>query len=154
MGRRPLTSRLSLPRARVWSLVAAKLLQSCPTLCDPIDSSPPGSPVPGILVRELKSHKPLAWQKQKPPWVSLVGSLKNLFYILSDSNSKNCRLFHFYMTSTLYLFSFKNSERGTSLVVQWLRLCTHNAEGPCSIPGQGTRSHMPQLKNPVCCDED
>ena len=28
---------------------AAKLLQSCPTLCDPIDSSPPGFPVPGIL---------------------------------------------------------------------------------------------------------
>ena len=28
---------------------AAKLLQSCPTLCDPRDSSPPGSPVPGIL---------------------------------------------------------------------------------------------------------
>ena len=28
---------------------AAKLLQSCLTLCDPIDSSPPGSPVPGIL---------------------------------------------------------------------------------------------------------
>ena len=28
---------------------AAKLLQSCPTLCDPIDGRPPGSPVPGIL---------------------------------------------------------------------------------------------------------
>ena len=28
---------------------AAKLLQSCPTLCDPIDSSPPGSSVLGIL---------------------------------------------------------------------------------------------------------
>ena len=28
---------------------AAKLLQSCPTLCNPIDSSPPGSPVPEIL---------------------------------------------------------------------------------------------------------
>ena len=28
---------------------AAKSLQSCPTLCDPIDSSPPGSPIPGIL---------------------------------------------------------------------------------------------------------
>jgi len=28
---------------------AAKSLQSCPTLCDPIDSSPPGSPVPGTL---------------------------------------------------------------------------------------------------------
>ena len=34
---------------------AAKLLQSCPTLCDLRDSSPPGSPVPGILqARTLK----------------------------------------------------------------------------------------------------
>ena len=33
-----------------WTCAAAaKSLQSCPTLCDPIDSSPPGSPVPGIL---------------------------------------------------------------------------------------------------------
>ena len=31
------------------SAAAAKLLQSCPTLCDPIDGSPPGSSVPGIL---------------------------------------------------------------------------------------------------------
>ena len=28
---------------------AAKSLQSCPTVCDPIDGSPPGSPIPGIL---------------------------------------------------------------------------------------------------------
>jgi len=35
---------LGLPAA-----AAAKLLQSCPTLCDPIDGSPPGSPIPGIL---------------------------------------------------------------------------------------------------------
>ena len=28
---------------------AAKLLQLCLTLCDPIDGSPPGSPIPGIL---------------------------------------------------------------------------------------------------------
>ena len=32
-----------------WAAAAAKSLQSCPTLCDPINSSPPGSPVPGIL---------------------------------------------------------------------------------------------------------
>ena len=31
------------------SAAAAKSLQSCPTLCDPVDGSPPGSPVPGIL---------------------------------------------------------------------------------------------------------
>ena len=31
------------------SAAAAKSLQSCPTLCDPIDGSPPRLPVPGIL---------------------------------------------------------------------------------------------------------
>ena len=39
---------------KIWvaaaaAAAAARLLQSCPTLCDPIDSSPSGSPVPGIL---------------------------------------------------------------------------------------------------------
>ena len=33
----------------VSAAAAAKSLQSCPTLCNPIDSSPPGSPIPGIL---------------------------------------------------------------------------------------------------------
>ena len=35
-----------------WEALAialAKSLQPCPTLCDPIDGSPPGSPIPGIL---------------------------------------------------------------------------------------------------------
>ena len=36
-------------RWKAWSNLAAKSLQSCPILCDPIDSSPPGSSVPGIL---------------------------------------------------------------------------------------------------------
>ena len=30
-------------------IAIAKSLQSCPTLCNPIDGSPPGSPIPGIL---------------------------------------------------------------------------------------------------------
>ena len=34
---------------KLYILLAAKSLQSCPTLCDPIDGSPPGSPVLGIL---------------------------------------------------------------------------------------------------------
>ena len=38
---------------------AAKSLQLCPTLCDPIDSSPPGTPVPGIL------------QARTPEWVAI-----------------------------------------------------------------------------------
>jgi len=39
---------LDLP-VLVTAAAAAKSLQLCPTLCDPIDCSPPGSPVPGIL---------------------------------------------------------------------------------------------------------
>ena len=34
---------------RAYTAAAAKSIQSCPTLCDPIDGSPPGSPAPGIL---------------------------------------------------------------------------------------------------------
>ena len=33
----------------LYIAATAKSLQSCPTLCDPIDGSPPGSPIPGIL---------------------------------------------------------------------------------------------------------
>ena len=35
--------------ASALAAAAAKSLQSCPTLCNPIDGSPPGSPIPGIL---------------------------------------------------------------------------------------------------------
>ena len=37
----------------VAAAAAAKLLQLCPTLCDPIDGTPPGFPVPGILQARL-----------------------------------------------------------------------------------------------------
>ena len=50
----------------------------------------------------------------------------------------------------------------TSLMAQWLRLCTPNAGSPSLSPGQGTGSHMLQLtmsspaaiKDPACCNED
>ena len=38
---------------------------------------------------------------------------------------------------------------GTALVVQWLRLCTPNVGRPGPIPGQGTKSHVPQLSSPA-----
>ena len=41
-----LDKRVTHPAA---AAAAAKLLQLCPTLCNPIDGSPPGFPVPGIL---------------------------------------------------------------------------------------------------------
>ena len=42
-------SLLTTALVQVLIAAAANSLQSCPTLCDPIDGSPPGSPVPGIL---------------------------------------------------------------------------------------------------------
>ena len=48
----------------LWPAATAKSLQSCLTLCDPIDGSPPGSPVPGIL------------QARTLEWVAISFSMK------------------------------------------------------------------------------
>ena len=49
-------SLLSEPPGKVVTATAAKSLQSCLTLCDPIDGSPPGSPVPGILQARILEY--------------------------------------------------------------------------------------------------
>ena len=48
---------------------AAKLLQSCPTLCDPTDGSPPGSAIPGVL------------QARTLEWVAISSSREQLLKI-------------------------------------------------------------------------
>ena len=53
----------------VETAAAAELLQSCPILCDPIDGSPPGSPIPGIL--QARMHESEKW-KVKVKWLSRV----------------------------------------------------------------------------------
>ena len=55
---------LDYQRTNPAAAAAAKSLQSCPTLYDPIDSSPPGSPVPGIL-QYLDCHFLLQCMKVK-----------------------------------------------------------------------------------------
>ena len=56
---------------------AAKSRQSCPTLCDPIDGSPPGSPIPGILQARTLEWVPIslpnAWK-----WKGKVKSLSRV----------------------------------------------------------------------------
>ena len=54
-----------LPSNKPKYAAAAKLLQSCPTLCDPIDGSPPGSPVPGILQARTRSGWPFPSPKRE-----------------------------------------------------------------------------------------
>ena len=65
------TSRCFPPLGSIACLVA-KSLQSYPTLCDPIDSSPPGCPVPGILQARTTVTNAITWASQ----VALV--VKNL----------------------------------------------------------------------------
>ena len=56
----------ALTIAACHTTAAAKSLQSCPTLCDPTDGSPPGSPIPGIL------------QARTPEWVAIAFSVTQL----------------------------------------------------------------------------
>ena len=61
---------------------AAKSLQSCPTLCNPIDGSPPGSPVPGILQARVLEWGAVAFSDVKfafytTPEDTLVSSLES-----------------------------------------------------------------------------
>ena len=44
---------------------AAKSLQSCPTLCDPIDGSPPGSSIPGILQARILEQTATSFSKTR-----------------------------------------------------------------------------------------
>ena len=48
-GIEPASTAFPALAGRFFTTAAAKSLQSCLTLCDPIDGSPPGSPVPGVL---------------------------------------------------------------------------------------------------------
>ena len=61
---------------------AAKSLQSCPTLCDPIDGSPPGSPIPWILQARVPEWGAIAFNTiiPNPP--------KNVIFIIGDWNAK------------------------------------------------------------------
>ena len=51
----------------LFAAAAAKSLQSCLTLCDPIEGSPPGSPIPGIL------------QARTLEWVAIAFSVYPLY---------------------------------------------------------------------------
>ena len=55
---------------------AAKSLQSCPTLCDPRDSSPPGSPIPGILQARTPEWVAISFSKEMAGVLNLNGGVE------------------------------------------------------------------------------
>ena len=67
---------LKIPYFRILYAAAAKSLQLCLTLCDPIDGSPPGSPVPGIL------------QARTLEWVAIMGRCIYSMYWYDGASGK------------------------------------------------------------------
>ena len=73
-----------------YAAAAAKSFQSCPTLCDPIDSSPPGSSVHGILQARILEWVAISFSLKRSlvfpillfSSISLYGSLKKTFLSL------------------------------------------------------------------------
>ena len=82
---------------------AAKSLQSCPTLCEPIDGSPPGSPIPGIL-----QERTLEWGAISFSGESTIYYIKLKIYLYDNSNI----FFHLETTSltqyTHNIFKYQN----------------------------------------------
>ena len=75
----PLLPTLKAPLA-IWIAATAKSCQSCPTLCDPMDGSPPGSTVPGILQARTREWVAISFPKN----CSLCLSLFDLSVFLVD----------------------------------------------------------------------
>ena len=66
----------------MYGAAAAKSLQSCPTLCDPIDGSPPGSPVPGILQARILELVAISFSNASK-WKVKVKSLSRVWLLVT-----------------------------------------------------------------------
>ena len=89
-------------------IYCAKLLQSCPTLCDPIDRSPPGFPVHGILQTRI-----LVWvlglgQDLPDPRIEPVSltspALAGKFFTISTKCW--CMHIHIYIHTHIYIYTY------------------------------------------------
>ena len=77
--------------AAAAAAAAAKSLQSCPTLCDPIDGSPPGSPVPGIPQARILEWVAISFSSAWK-WKVKVKSLSRVRLFSMDSSPMDCSL--------------------------------------------------------------
>ena len=91
---------------------AAKLLQLYPTLCDPIDGSPPGSPIPGIFQARV-----LEWGRHRNFQIiclSLFSPVRKL-----GVTSQIHYTFYIDLTKMLYNIKHKATQNSIVLHIQW-----------------------------------
>ena len=146
----------------LYAAAAAKSLQSCPTLCDPIDGSPPGSPVPGILqARTLKwvaISFSNAWQwkgKVKSlshvrllatPWTAAYQAPASMGFSRQEywSGVPSPSLHHLYIYICMYQF---NSVAQSCLTL-WPHESQH-ARPPCPSPTPGVHPNPCPLSQSI-----
>ena len=127
----------------VAAAAAAKSLQSCPTLCDPIDGSLPGSPVPGIL-----QARTLEWVAVSSSNACMHTQLLQLYLTLCDpmdSNPPGSSVHRIFQARTLEWPAVSSST-----VVEYRLGCS----GACGIfPNQGLNlcpMHWQADSYPLC----
>ena len=115
---------------------AAKLLQSCLTLCDPIDGSPAGSPIPGIL-----QARTLEWVAIAFSGISVLPNNNGLPSLADDQNTGGSPAFTFFPHRTIF-----------NTFIKYF-LCIHTTDTFCLLscvrtfvdPKQNRR-HIPGLR--------
>ena len=98
---------------------AAKLLQSCPTLCNPIDSSPPGSPVPGIL-----QARTLEWVEHMAQTSAKNSNCKETDSLLEPPEKECSRSTPRFQTFKNYIrfLTYRNVRQSICTIFKWLSL--------------------------------
>ena len=123
----------------VPAAAAAKSLQSCPTLCDPIDGSPPGSPVPGILQAwtlewvaisfPALGYRKIKLQKGKKKSKIVFISNKVLLFMLCSRT---------WLSDFTFTFHFHALEK---------EMATHSSVHAWRIPGMGEPDGLPSMRS-------
>ena len=132
------------PYWNVFAAAAAKSLQSCPTLCDPIDGSPPGSAVPGILQARTLEWVAISFSSAWK-WKVKVKSLSRV-QLFSTSYINHSKML--VPQSCLILCNSWTIARQTPLFMEFSRQeCWSGLPfpSPGDLPNQGMKPESPAL---------
>ena len=97
----------------IAAAAAAKSLQSCPTLCDPIDSSPPGSPVPRILQARTLEWVAISFSNAWKWKVKGIFQARVLEWGATAFSGKLTLPYVKYIGNGSFLYAWGNSNRGS-----------------------------------------
>ena len=122
------------------SAAAAKSLQSCPTLCDPIDSSPPGSPIPGILQARI-----LEWVA-----ISFSNAWKWKVKVKSFSRAQPLAILWTAAFQAPLSTGFSRQEYWSGVPLPPLKKCLSSVQFIRSVVSNSLQPHESQHTRPPC----